>query len=167
MERKSIGEVSSELNISVETTRLYEREGLLIPQYGSDGRRYFDTKDVAHIRLIRRLIKDEKLSIAGIRWLYSMIPCWEIHGCSHEERSMCPAYWESRRPCWAIKEQTSGSCLTDPCRECNVYRFADHFILHKHPMHLHACHATKGIAIREPGLSNELKSSKPENGDAK
>ena len=167
MQQKSIGEISGELDISVETTRLYEREGLLIPQYGPDGRRYFDDKDVVHIRLIRRLIKDEKLSIAGIRWLYSMIPCWEVHGCSHEERSMCPAYWESRRPCWAIKEQTSGSCLTDPCRNCNVYRFADHFILHKHPMHLHACHATQGIATTESRPPRQIKSPKIGSGHAK
>lgn len=39
------------------------------------------------------------LNIAGIKAMYSLIPCWSIHPCSAETREKCEAYYSDTVPC--------------------------------------------------------------------
>ncbi|RMD91512.1 MAG: MerR family transcriptional regulator [Calditrichaeota bacterium] len=119
-----IGEVARRLDIAVETIRMYEREGIFIPEKTSSGQRIFNEADIHWIACIRRLIKEQGLNIEGIRRLLALLPCWELRPCREEERNICPAYQGSQRPCWTMKEQIPESCRAENCRTCAVYQSA-------------------------------------------
>ena len=119
-----IGEVARQLRIAVETIRMYEREGLILPDKTTGGQRVFSPEDVQWIHCIRRLIKQEGLNLEGIRRLLALLPCWELRPCSEAERLQCPAFLGASKPCWLIKERLPESCRMAECRKCNVYRSA-------------------------------------------
>jgi MerR family transcriptional regulator, heat shock protein HspR len=121
-----IGEVARQLDLAVETIRMYEREGLLLAHKTATGQRLFDESDVHWIGCIRRLIKEKGLNLEGIRRLLALIPCWELRPCSEEERKNCPAFLNATLPCWMIKSQLSPKCQTSNCRDCPVYQSASH-----------------------------------------
>jgi MerR family transcriptional regulator/heat shock protein HspR len=128
-ERKTwlkIRQVAAKLDIAVETSRMYEREGLLLPQKTASGQRLFNEPDIHWISCIRRLIKVKGLNLEGIRRLLALIPCWELRPCSEEERKDCPAFLNAALPCWMIKSQLSEECRTFNCRDCPVYQSASH-----------------------------------------
>ena len=79
----SIGTVARMLGISVFTLRMYEREGLVVSHKAASSHRLYSHSDVERLKCIRHAINDEKISIAGIRKIYSMIPCWD---CDHSRR---------------------------------------------------------------------------------
>ncbi len=131
-----IGVVAQMFNISVSTLRLYESEGLIIPIKSKGHHRYFTESDLKRLACIRDFIENKGLNIAGIRLMFSTIPCWDLKPCSQEERNNCPAYLDSHNPCWVIKSQTPG-CKEDDCRQCPVYLQTDQCngikdILHKY-----------------------------------
>jgi MerR family transcriptional regulator/heat shock protein HspR len=109
------------LNISVHTLRMYEREGLIIPYKKSTNHRLYSHSDIERLRCIRRAINEMKISIAGIKTIQSMIPCWKIKGCTEEKRSHCQAYNSHSRPCWTYNSK-SNSCSWNSCKTCEVYR---------------------------------------------
>jgi len=113
-------EVAQTLDISVETLRLYEREGLLIPYKLKSGHRRFSQGDVDWIACIQKQIHKNKLNFAGIRYLLSMLPCWDIKPCCMEDFKKCPAGSKSCQPCWNFKE-TPCRERGENCRECPVY----------------------------------------------
>ncbi len=119
----TIGVVSRKFDISPETLRLYEREGLLIPHRTETGRRLYSEIDLEWIACIRRQITENKLNIAGIRRLLALIPCWNIKPCGEEERLECPAYMSNDTVCWA-QEVTGETCQNADCHKCEVYRLA-------------------------------------------
>lgn len=119
-----IGEISRKLNISVETIRMYEREGILLTNKTSQGQRVFNNDDLKWIRCIRRLIKDEGLNLEGIRRLLALMPCWKLRPCQLEELEDCPAFHGDLRPCWTMKPEIPESCRGKNCRCCNVYTSA-------------------------------------------
>lgn len=119
-----IGEVARKLDIAVETIRMYEKEGIFLPQKSTTGQRLFNDADVHWLFCIRRLIKEQGLNIAGIRRLLALMPCWALRPCSEEEREVCPAYRGSIVPCWLMKSEIPESCRAEDCRECNVYQSA-------------------------------------------
>lgn len=113
------------LGISVHTLRMYEREGLVIPFKKDSGHRLYSDSDVERLRCIRKTINENKISIAGIKTIYSFIPCWKITNCSENERANCPAYTAHSSPCWTFEHKTN-LCSSRVCRECSVYRdFSD------------------------------------------
>ncbi len=114
-------EVAHWLNISVETLRLYEREGLILPYKLASGHRRYDDRDIAWIQCIQKQIHEHKLNFAGIRYLLSVLPCWEIKPCSLEDYKGCPAGSRSCQPCWAF-EKTPCRERGENCRECDVYQ---------------------------------------------
>jgi len=116
-----IGIVARKLGISEHTIRLYERAGLIIPYKKESGHRLFSMRDMERIECIKKTINEKKISIAGIRRLLALIPCWEIKGCEDEIKLSCPAYVDYEKPCWLHKEQLKGDCATNECRECPVY----------------------------------------------
>ena len=113
-------EVAHMLDLSVETLRLYEREGLFVPYKLTSGHRRFTDADVEWISCIQRQIHENKLNFAGIRYLLSMLPCYEMKPCCLEDHQACPAGNKSCRPCWDF-EDTPCQQKGENCRTCVVY----------------------------------------------
>lgn len=116
----TISNAAKLLGISVHTMRMYEREGLIIPFKKESGQRLYSDQDIERIKCIRYSIKDEKLSLQGIRKMLSLIPCWAIVKCSDKDRENCHAYSSSSKPCWMINHKDN-TCAGRDCRECEVY----------------------------------------------
>ena len=108
------------LNISVHTLRMYEKEKLIIPFKKLTSHRLYSQSDIERIRCIRSAINDDKISINGIKKIYSMMPCWQVINCSKEDRSRCSAYLTHNGPCWAVKGEDT-ICAIKDCRSCSVY----------------------------------------------
>jgi MerR family transcriptional regulator/heat shock protein HspR len=109
------------LNVSVQTLRLYEKEGLVISFKKSSKHRLYSKADIERIECIRKAITEKKMSINGIRTMYSLIPCWDIVNCSDEDRNNCQAYAGHSQPCWSSSHPGT-VCETKVCRECDVYK---------------------------------------------
>lgn len=116
----TIGEAADILGISIPTIRMYEREGLIIPFRKRSKHRRFLHTDIERIRCLRTMINEEKVSIAGIRRLLALIPCWSIKNCPEEVRTNCPAFQQHDKPCWMASEK-SWDIRSNECRECSVY----------------------------------------------
>jgi MerR family transcriptional regulator/heat shock protein HspR len=109
------------LNISIHTLRMYEKENLIIPYKKSTSHRLYSQFDIDRIKCIRQAINELKISINGIRAIYSLMPCWEVKKCSTEDRIRCNAYSTHHGPCWAtINIDTV--CAPQDCRNCEVYK---------------------------------------------
>ncbi|WP_290661693.1 MerR family transcriptional regulator [Ignavibacterium sp.] len=115
-----ISEAAKILGISVHTMRMYEREGLIVPYKKSTNQRLFSDKDIERLRCIRNAINEEKISIEGIKRIFSLIPCWAIVKCSLKNFEYCSALKEANRPCWTFKHENN-FCAEKDCRECEVY----------------------------------------------
>jgi MerR family transcriptional regulator/heat shock protein HspR len=116
----TIGEAADVLGISIPTIRMYEREGLVIPFRRRSKHRRFSAQDIERIRCLRKMINEEKVSIAGIRHMLSLIPCWKVKGCPSDAREKCPAFTSSEKPCWMLSGK-SWECRSADCRGCAVY----------------------------------------------
>lgn len=116
----TIGEAADVLGVSIPTLRLYEREGLIIPRRKSSKHRRYALRDIERIRCIRKMINEEKVSIAGIRRLLSIIPCWTIKNCPADVRETCGAFTQHDKPCWMVSDR-SWECRSEECRTCVVY----------------------------------------------
>jgi len=114
-------EVAQQLNLSVETLRLYEREGLLVPYKLDSGHRRYTRSDIEWIACIQRQIHENKLNFAGIRYILSMLPCHEMKPCCLEDYQTCPAGDRSCRPCWDF-DDTPCRVRGENCRTCVVYQ---------------------------------------------
>ena len=109
------------LNISVHTLRMYEKESLIIPFKKSTSHRLYSNSDIERIKCIRSAINESKISISGIKTIYSMMPCWEVINCSKQDRSNCSSYLFHNVPCWAVKGEDT-VCATKDCGNCSVYQ---------------------------------------------
>lgn len=107
------------LNISVHTLRMYEREGLILPYKKNSSHRLYSKADLERLECIRAAINTQKISIAGIRTLYSLIPCWKILSCG-ESGKTCEAFEQHSQPCWNLKHKRN-HCSTIQCRNCEIY----------------------------------------------
>ncbi len=114
-------QVARLLELSVETLRLYEREGLFVPYKLSSGHRRFTTDDIEWIRCIQEQIHVNKLNFAGIRYMLSTLTCHTIKPCCLADHEACPAGSKSCRPCWDF-ENTSCRLRGESCRTCVVYQ---------------------------------------------
>ncbi len=117
----SITEAADILCISIPTLRMYEREGLVIPSRRPSGHRAYTESDLDRIRCYRQAITRDKITIAHLKRLLSLIPCWEINHCTESSRAACKAYPSRQVPCWEITGKTWQS-LCGECRECEVYK---------------------------------------------
>ena len=109
------------LNISVHTLRMYERQGLIIPYKKETNHRLYSNADIERLICIRRAINEYKISIAGIKTIYSLIPCWKIVNCSEEDRKNCKAFDSHTAPCWSYNHKNN-MCENIECRGCKVYK---------------------------------------------
>ena len=117
----SISGAAKLLNISVHTLRMYEREGLFLPYKKESNQRLYSKSDIERIECLRNAINTSKISINGIKAIYSMIPCWEIINCSAKDKHKCKAYNGIHEPCWTY-DQSATACTDKKCRECEVYK---------------------------------------------
>ncbi len=123
--RYPIGAVARMFDISVATLRLYEEKGLILPQKSRGKHRSYTEVDILRIACIRKMIVEKGLNLAGIRLVFSTLPCWEIKNCSIKDRENCPAYIDAEDPCWIVKNKDS-VCGDEDCSQCPVYReFSD------------------------------------------
>ncbi len=119
----SIGTAARMLGVSVQTLRMYESEGLIAPFKTAGNQRLYSDADIERIECIRKAINEEKISIAGIKSIYALIPCWEIVRCSDAERSVCPAFKNHSGGCWTYEHKHS-ICAEKECRLCEVYKLS-------------------------------------------
>ena len=108
------------LGISISTLRMYEKEGLIIPHKTEGNQRIYSEADLERLRCIRRAINESKISINGIKTIYSLIPCWEVVKCSEEDRNICDAFQNHEQPCWTFRHPNT-ACENLDCKECEVY----------------------------------------------
>jgi len=109
------------LEISVHTLRMYEREGLIVPFKKESSHRLYSKADIERITCIRNAINKNKISINGIKTIYSLIPCWEIIKCSATDKGNCDAFKSHSHPCWTF-HHTNNLCADNICRDCSVYK---------------------------------------------
>lgn len=117
----SIGTAARMLEVSVQMLRVYETEGLVLPRKSQGGQRRYSDADIERIACVRKAITEEKISIAGIRRMQSLIPCWQIVKCSDEQRRLCPAFHDHDGGCWT-HHHLNNACADRDCRVCEVYR---------------------------------------------
>ncbi len=116
-----IGVVSRLLGISVHTLRMYEREGLIITNRGTNQKnRLYSNADFERIRCILEAIREKQFTIASLKTILSLIPCWKVINCPEEDRLDCPAYKSIGKPCWAF-EHKANVCADRDCKTCSVY----------------------------------------------
>jgi DNA-binding transcriptional MerR regulator len=64
----SIGEVSRMLAVPISTVRFWENEfSILKPMKNKKGNRMFTAKDIKNLTIIHRLIKEEGMTLAGVK----------------------------------------------------------------------------------------------------
>lgn len=116
----SIGQAAKIAGVSVHLLRVYEREGLIIPERTASGRRRYSDLELEKIACIRKMIQEYGLNFAGIRRLLALLPCWKLRDCESETRKVCEAANVTERPCWATEEKCAHPL--ESCRDCIVYR---------------------------------------------
>ena len=120
-----IGQVAREIGITEKRIREYEEEGLIKPRRRpSSSQRMYEDFDVRRIKQIKQLIHGRGLTLAGIKTLLALAPCWNVIDCPNYES--CPAYSEPRKKCWEIQEdeKVTMECRGN-CDRCPVYLLRD------------------------------------------
>ncbi|NIT35067.1 MAG: MerR family transcriptional regulator [candidate division Zixibacteria bacterium] len=115
IESVPIGVAADALGVHPRTLRLYEQAGLVEPSRRR-GRRYYSAADLAWLRCLRDIVHGAKISLPALVRLLNYEGCWEIRGCSAEERKACPAR-RGPGPCW---ERIRACCRRgrEVCRTC-------------------------------------------------
>lgn len=85
-----IGVAARLLDIHPRTLRIYEAETLIHPTHVGS-RRLFSDNDIQWTKCLRSFIHDEGISIPGLKKLLTLIPCWEVAGCSPDVHECCDA----------------------------------------------------------------------------
>jgi MerR family transcriptional regulator, heat shock protein HspR len=117
----TIGTVAQKLGVAVQTVRMYENDGLVLPHKTSTGRRMYSLHDLERLRCVREMIVDYGMNISGIKRMFSLIPCWDYMGGVDDDCLGCPVYSQAIGPCWSIRN-VGEKCIQASCRECEVYR---------------------------------------------
>jgi len=117
--RYLINEVARRVNLSQKRIREYEKEGFIKPERdpATNNRRYTEF-EVAQIRRINYLIHERGFTLACLRNLLVLAPCFNIFACPRPQA--CAAYHQPHRPCWEIRQERETLC-PGPCRKCAVY----------------------------------------------
>jgi len=114
-----INEVSQKVNLSQKRIREYEKEGFIKPlRAASTNNRLYSDFDVDQIRRINYLIHRRGFTLACLRNLLAMAPCWNVFDC--ERRTTCPAFKHPHQPCWQVRE-FHGTLCPESCERCAVF----------------------------------------------
>ena len=120
----TLGIASKLSEISVHSIRQYVDNGLIIPHTTTSKRHLFSQIDIMRLKSIKKQLSTMGFNIAGIKALYSLIPCWSIHPCTVESREKCNAYYSVTLPCWEASDKGK-ECKNEDCRYCDVYRYPE------------------------------------------
>ncbi len=114
-----INDVSRTVDLSQKRIREYEKEGFIRPQREArTNNRLYSEFEVAQIRRITHLIHEHGFTLACLRNLLVLAPCWNIFACV--QRQSCAAFQEPHRPCYEIRNQAETLCA-GPCEHCAVW----------------------------------------------
>lgn len=105
------------LNLSVQTLRLYEAEGLIVIKKSETNQRIYSKSDLERIQRIRDILNTKHVSICGYKAILSLTPCWKLKNCQQNIRENCQAFTNPFQACWTQSVQGS----EDACRKCEVY----------------------------------------------
>lgn len=84
--RFTIRVAAEAVNVHQQTLRHYERLGLIQPLRGQGQIRYYTAKDIERLRLIRRLMDELKVNLAGVEVIMNMTERLEQQQQELEER---------------------------------------------------------------------------------
>jgi hypothetical protein len=114
-----INEVSRKVNLSQKRIREYEKEGFIRPlREQNTNNRLYSPFEVTQIQRINSLIHERGFTLACLRTLLVLAPCWNIFDCKDKEK--CPAYQLPWRPCYEVREYRDTLC-GGPCDRCAVF----------------------------------------------
>ena len=116
----TLGVTSKLSGLPAHSIRQYIDKGLLIPYKLDSMRHLFSMNDVYRLKHIHHLLHEKGLNFAGIRALFSMVPCWVIVKCPESERENCEGYRTDLSPCWEASNK-GVACKNRDCRECSAY----------------------------------------------
>ena len=84
-----IGVVAEVLQVTDQTLRVYEKNGIIKPGRRNKDR-YYSANDIVWLKCIRRFLKEDGLNLKGIEKLMRFVPCYEISPC--EDCVNCTAH---------------------------------------------------------------------------
>ncbi|HVC79569.1 MAG TPA: MerR family transcriptional regulator [Chloroflexota bacterium] len=84
--RFTIRVAAEAVNVHQQTLRHYERLGLIAPHRGTGRIRYFTPKDIERLRLIRRLMEELKVNLAGVEVILNLTERIELLQREMEDR---------------------------------------------------------------------------------
>lgn len=114
-----INDVSRVVNLSQKRIREYEKEGFIRPQREpKTNNRLYSDFDVAQIQRINHLIHEHGFTLACLRNLLLLAPCWNIFACADKER--CAAFHEPHQACYEIRQRLETLC-GGPCSSCAIF----------------------------------------------
>lgn len=114
-----INEVSQQVGLSQKRIREYEKEGFIKPMRDpSTNNRLYASFEVSQIKRINYLIHEKGFTVACLKNLMVLAPCWNIFDCM--ERQNCPAYLAPHEDCWEVRKKAETPC-PGPCVQCAVY----------------------------------------------
>jgi MerR family transcriptional regulator, repressor of the yfmOP operon len=114
-----INEVSRLVNLSQKRIREYEKEGLIKPtRENSTNNRLYSEFEIAQIQRINNLIHERGFTVACLKNLLVLAPCWNIFDCPVKEQ--CSAYHLPWRPCYEVREYRETGC-NGPCERCAIW----------------------------------------------
>lgn len=117
--------VASKLsNTSPHSIRQYIDKGLILPFKTKTNRHLFSEVDILRLHCIRKYLDEQGLNVAGIKALFSLVPCWVIKPCKKSDQKNCDAYNSISYPCWEASEK-GPECKNSDCRTCDVYRIPE------------------------------------------
>ena len=114
-----INEVAQRVGLSQKRIREYEKEGLIKPEREPrTNNRLYSEFEIKQIQRISELIHKRGFTVACLRNLLVLAPCWNIFDC--KDRRNCPAYQNPHQPCWQVLKETGAPC-GGPCERCAVF----------------------------------------------
>lgn len=114
-----ISDVSRKVNLSQKRIREYEKEGFIKPERSAgNNNRLYGEFEVEQIKRVNFLIHSKGFTLACLKQLLIMAPCWDIFDC--KTRTSCPAYLNPYESCWKVRQQSGTNC-EGPCGRCAVY----------------------------------------------
>ena len=114
-----INDVSRSVNLSQKRIREYEKEGFIKPEREpTTNNRVYTDFDILQIKRINHLIHKRGFTLACLRNLMVLAPCWNVFDCRLKED--CSAYEFPHQPCWLIRENHQTKC-PGPCSRCAIY----------------------------------------------
>jgi len=116
-----IGQVAQMVGLSIKRIREYEKEGLVKPVRGeTSNQRMYGAFEIGRILQTKKLIHERGLTLAGIKMLLNLAPCWVIFNC--QDTTSCPAYKKPHSRCFEFKEKNSDQIFcAGNCEICPVY----------------------------------------------